>query len=159
MKEWFQRLIDLSTIARTDASLKQALPELAQGLGFDCYAYLNVQPVRRFAVSNYPEEWQARYLGSDYTSIDPVVSMARETMTAFSWAAGHPSQSFSKRVRTFYAESGDFGIRSGLSIPVRTAVGHMSMLTLASDRPSLSLEKRYRSDRGGDSSRIAACHN
>lgn len=140
MKAWFQKLIDISSIARTDAVLKQALPELTRELGFNCYAYFNVQPIRKFAVSNYPKEWQARYLSRDYTSIDPVVSMARETMEAFTWAAGSPRTAPSRQVRTFYAEAGDFGIRSGISIPVRTAFGHMSMLTLASDRPSLSLE-------------------
>ena len=141
MKTWFQKLIDISSITRTETALKKALPDLARELGFNSYAYLNVQPVRTFAVSNYPEEWQARYLGRDYTSIDPVVSMARESMRAFTWAAGSSRQAVSKQVRTFYSEAGDFGIRSGISIPVRTAFGHMSMLTLASDKPTLSLER------------------
>jgi len=141
VKAWFQKLIDISSIASTEAVLKQALPELAQELGFNCYAYLNVQPVGTFAVSNYPAEWQARYLGCSYTDIDPVVSMARDMMKAFSWAAGNPRHAASKQVRKFYAEAGDFGIRSGISIPVRTAFGHMSMLTLASDRPVLTIER------------------
>lgn len=141
MKAWFQKLIDVSSIAQTDAALKRVLPELAQELGFNHYAYLNVQPVRTYAVSNYHEEWQARYLGREYTKIDPVVSMARESMRVFAWAAGSTRQALSKQVRTFYAEAADFGIRSGISIPIRTAFGHMSMLTLASDKPSLSLER------------------
>ena len=108
-------------------------------LGFDCYAYLNVQPVRLFAVSNYHPEWQGRYLTRDYASIDPVVAMAKQQMKAFTWAAGAP-RSLSKPLRRFYSEAGDFGIRSGISIPIRTAFGHMSMLTLASHKPSLCLE-------------------
>jgi LuxR family transcriptional activator of conjugal transfer of Ti plasmids len=140
MHGWFQRLIDVSSVASTEASLKQALPELVRDLGFDCYAYPNVQPVRTFAVSNYPAEWQTRYLARDYTSIDPVVAMARAKMRAFTWAAGSPRQASSKAVRAFYSEASDFGIRSGVSIPIRTAFGHMSMLTLASNKPSLSLE-------------------
>lgn len=32
----------------------RALPGLVRELGFDCYVYLNVQPVRTYAVSNYP---------------------------------------------------------------------------------------------------------
>lgn len=141
MKAWFQKLIDVSSVARTEDVLKQALPELAQELGFNCYAYLNVHPVRIFAVSNYPAEWQVRYLGRAYTAIDPVVSMARDMMKTFSWAAGNPKDAASRQVRKFYAEAGDFGIKSGISIPVRTAFGHMSMLTLASDRSALTLEK------------------
>ncbi len=140
MQTWFQKLIDASSVASTEASLREALPGLVHELGFDCYAYLNVQPVRTYAVSNYPEEWQARYFDRNYTRVDPVVAMARARMQAFSWTAGSPRQVRSKAVRAFYAEAGDFGIRSGISVPIRTAFGHMSMLTLASNRPSLSLE-------------------
>lgn len=141
MQTGFQRLIDVSSVASTEASLKEALPGLVRDLGFDCYAYLNVQPVRTYAVSNYPAEWQTRYFDRDYTHIDPVVSAARAKMQAFSWAEGNPRQVRSKAVRSFYTEAGDFGIRSGISIPIKTAFGHMSMLTLASNKPSLSLEK------------------
>lgn len=141
MQTWFQRLIDLTSVAPTELSLKQALPGLVQQLGFDCYAYLHVQPVRTYAVSNYPAEWQERYLGRDYTRVDPVVKMARAQMKAFTWAAANSGRSTSRAVRSFYAEASDFGIRSGISVPIRTAFGHMSMLTLASSKPSLSLKK------------------
>ncbi|PAP91993.1 hypothetical protein CIT31_28760 [Mesorhizobium wenxiniae] len=140
MQTWFQRLIDLTSASSSEASLKAALSGLVRELGFDCYAYLNVQPVRTYAVSNYPAEWQARYLSRRYTHIDPVVASARARLEAFTWEAGSQRQATSKAVRVFYKEAGDFGIRSGISIPVRTPFGHMSMLTLASSRPSLSLE-------------------
>ena len=141
MRAWFQKLTDISSAAKSDATLKLALSDLAEELGFDCYAYLNVQPKRTFAVSNYPLEWQTRYLARDYTRIDPVVSQARARMQGFVWSTRNPRQAGSKDVRRFYDEAGDFGIRSGISIPVRTAFGHMSMLTLASGKTSLSLER------------------
>ena len=139
MRTWFQRLTDVSSLACTEQALKEALAELVQDLGFDGYAYLNVQPVRIFAVSNYAPEWQARYLTQNYAMIDPVVTMAKAQMKAFAWAAAAP-RSLSKPLRRFYSEASDFGIRSGISIPVRTAFGHLSMLTLASHKPSLNLE-------------------
>lgn len=140
MQTWFQRLIDLSSVAPTEATFKRALDELVIALGFECYAYLNVQPVRTYAVSNYPAEWQARYFKRDYTRVDPVVAMARLKMRAFTWSEAGTGQSPSRKVKSFYAEAADFGIRSGISVPIRTAFGHMSMLTLASNKPSLSLE-------------------
>ena len=140
MKTWFQKLTDISAVARDRSALEGALRELVHQLDFDCYAYLNVQPTRTFAVSSYPAEWQKRYLSRDYTMIDPVVSMARAQMKAFSWSASSPRKAPSKAVRTFYSEAAEFGVRSGISIPIRTAYGHMSMLTLASSKPSLSLE-------------------
>ena len=141
MKTWFQKLTDLSSVARTEQVLKAGLVDLVQDLGFDCYAYVNLQRVRTYAVSNYPPEWQARYLAQKYTNIDPVVSTAQTRMQAFAWTAEGPRQSKDKLVRRFYREAGDFGIRSGVTIPIRTAFGHMSMLTVASHKSSLSLEK------------------
>jgi LuxR family transcriptional regulator, activator of conjugal transfer of Ti plasmids len=139
MRDWFQRLTDVSSLARTQQMLKEALADVVQDLGFDSYAYLNVQPVRIFAVSNYAPEWQGQYLTQNYARIDPVVAMAKERMQAFTWSAGAP-RSMSKSLRRFYSEAADFGIRSGISIPIRTAFGHMSMLTLASHKTSLCLE-------------------
>jgi LuxR family transcriptional activator of conjugal transfer of Ti plasmids len=140
MQSWFQKLIDVSSVALTEATLKEALPGLVRELGFDCYAYLNIHPVRTYAVSNYPAEWQTRYLSRGYTRVDPVVAMGRAKMHAFTWAAASPRETRSKALRTFYSEASDFGIRSGISVPIRTAFGHMSMLTLASNKPTLSLE-------------------
>lgn len=141
MRTWFQKLTDISSIAHTQGMLKQALAELTPELGFDCYAYLKVQPIGSFAVSNYPLEWQMRYLAQRYTKIDPVVLTARSVMRAFTWAAESQRRVASKRLRRFNLEATDFGLKSGISIPVRTAFGHMSMLTLASNKPSLSLER------------------
>lgn len=141
VKEWLQKLTDLASLARSGMMLKQALTDVAQELGFDCYAYLNVRPVGTNAVSNYASEWQKLYFEHDYSEIDPVVSTARERMRAFSWAAGSPRQALSKQERRFYAHAADFGIRSGITIPVRTPFGHMSMLTLASAKTALSLDR------------------
>lgn len=141
MKTWFHRLTDLSSVARTEQMLKQGLAELVRDLGFDCYAYVNLQPVRTYAVSNYSPEWLARYLTQKYTKVDPVVSMAKARMQPFAWSAEHHRQSTDKLVRSFFREAGDFGIRSGVTIPIRTAFGYMSMLTLASHKPALSLDK------------------
>ncbi|WP_292437228.1 autoinducer binding domain-containing protein [Mesorhizobium sp.] len=96
--------------------------------------------MRTYAVSNYPNEWQQRYLERDYKNSDPVVKPARARMEAFTWAAESPRK-VSSQARRFYAEAGDFRIRSGITIPIRTAFGHMSMLTVASRKPSLSLER------------------
>lgn len=141
MKTWFQKLTDVTAVARTEDMLKGALPSLVQELGFDGYAYLYIEPVRMHAVSNYAQEWQDRYFSERYRGVDPVVQTACATMRAFTWSAPSSRECKSKEVRRFYSEAADFGIRSGISIPVRTASRHMSMLTLASSKPSLSLDR------------------
>ncbi|TCL63647.1 LuxR family transcriptional activator of conjugal transfer of Ti plasmids [Rhizobium sp. BK251] len=130
--ELFDRLIDISAAVSGESSLRGALASLAKTSGFDRFAYLNLQAGRTMAVSNYPREWQARYLKRSYMSIDPVVAMARRHMRLFEWSAEQERKRASKEVERFYAEASEFGIRSGLSIPICTGFGQLAILTLAS---------------------------
>lgn len=57
--------------------LRETLTDAVHELGFDCHAYVNIQPVRTYSVSNYPVEWEQRYTQRDYKNIDPVVTTAR----------------------------------------------------------------------------------
>ncbi|NGN43530.1 autoinducer-binding protein [Mesorhizobium sp. CGMCC 1.15528] len=141
MKIWFQRLTDIIAVAQDEVTLKKALVGLVQELGFDFYAFMHIQPVRMVVVSNYPAEWQARYVSRDYARIDPIIAAARLKMEAFDWAADDRRPTGSRAVGRFYAEATAFGIRSGISIPVRTAFGHVSILTLASNKKVVCLEE------------------
>lgn len=138
---WFQRLTDITSVVRTEGMLRDALPDLVAELGFDSYAYLYVQPKRTYAVSNYHPEWQKRYFDNCYQSIDPVVKTAKSALRAFTWCAECSHQLKNKEERRFKSEATDFGIRSGITIPVRTACRHLSMLTLASNKPKLTVGK------------------
>ncbi|WP_256481304.1 hypothetical protein [Ciceribacter sp. RN22] len=42
MKIWFQKVTDISAVARTREMFDEALTDLARELGFEYYAYLNV---------------------------------------------------------------------------------------------------------------------
>lgn len=138
---WFERLTDVTAIVRTEDMLKAALPVLIEELGFEGYAYLSVQPSQTHAISNYHKDWQTLYFERDYAAIDPVVKTAGTTMHAFTWNASSLRANKSTELARFFKEAGDFGIRSGITIPVRTACHHMSMLTLASNKPALCLNR------------------
>jgi LuxR family transcriptional activator of conjugal transfer of Ti plasmids len=141
VKSWFQKLTDVSTVARTKEMFNEALTELAEELGFEYYAYLNLQPVGTFAVSNYHPDWQDWYFSKGFNEIDPVIHIARATMKAFTWSSENSRTVRSTRVRQFYLDAAGFGIRSGITIPVATAFRRMAMLTVASHQPSLSLKR------------------
>jgi LuxR family transcriptional activator of conjugal transfer of Ti plasmids len=133
LDRWFEKLIDACVIASNELSLKAALQTLTNELGFDCYAYLNLRPNETYAISNYPPEWQERYLSRLYSTVDPVVTAAKRKMRAFSWTENQ-SRNLSKETRQFYSEAREFGIRSGVSIPVMSGFGNVAMLTLASNK-------------------------
>lgn len=138
---WFQKLTNISALARSREMFEEALAELTGELGFDCYAYLNLQPIGTYAVSNYPAEWQDRYFAKKFDELDPIVTIAKSTKRTFTWSSDNSRRNTSKRIRRFYLDAAEFGIRSGITIPVATAFGRMSMLTIASHKPSLSLDR------------------
>ncbi|MEO9340942.1 autoinducer binding domain-containing protein [Mesorhizobium sp. SB112] len=141
MNLWFQKLTDLIAVTRDEAALRKALVGLVQQLDFDFYAFMHVQPIRTVVISNYPAEWQLRYISQDYAKIDPVVAAARRKMEAFDWEWSAARRTGSTAVNRFHAEAIAFGIKSGISIPVRTAFGHLSILTLASGKEAVSLQE------------------
>jgi LuxR family transcriptional activator of conjugal transfer of Ti plasmids len=134
---WFEKLIEASALASDRASLAMAIGRLAKELGFDRYAYINLQATASFAVSDYPQEWQQRYFAKSYSAIDPVVTTAKRCWSIFSWTNSIAERRPRKELRTFAEEASDFGIRSGISIPIVTGFRHMAMLTFATGASSV----------------------
>lgn len=141
MQHWLDKLTDLTALQVDETILKDALAGLAEQIGFGGYAYLSIQPGHVLAVSNYHPEWQSTYFERGYSALDPVVKRAKSIKRAFTWTGQLERSRLSKAERSFYAHAADFGIRSGVTIPIKTANGAMSMFTLASDRPTIDMDR------------------
>lgn len=74
-------------------------------------------------------------------AIDPVVTIAERAMHPFRWSQIESAGSTPETVR-FFGDAAAFGIRSGVSIPMRGGFGRTALLTLASDRPGTDAEVR-----------------
>lgn len=141
MKHWLEKLIDVTAIGHDEDCLKDALGGLAEELGFGQFAFFHSGNGHAYAVSNYDEPYQAMYFERDYKTIDPVVSKSKTLQRVFSWSWDQDKHWLSKAQKRMYAASSDFGIRSGVTIPIRTPNGSMSMFTLASGRASTILKR------------------
>ena len=141
MQHWLDKLTDLAAVQGDETILKEALADLAEQIGFGGYAYLNIQPGHVLAVSNYHPEWQSIYFERGYSALDPVVRQAKSIKRAFTWTGQRENSRLSKAERSFYAHADDFGIRSGVTIPVKAANGAMSMFTLASEKPMIDIDR------------------
>ncbi len=126
-----QGLIDAIDLANDERSIRNALKKFTVSSGFDRYAYIHVHADDAVAFSDYPAEWLNLYFAKRYTIIDPVVTTAKRSMRMFAWSA---EERGSREIKQFYSEATDFGIRSGVSVPIRTSYGRTAMITLASDR-------------------------
>ncbi len=141
MQHWIDKLTDLAAIAGDENTFKRALAALTKHAGFDRYAYLCIHPGHLIAVSNYPAEWRSLYFEQKYVTIDPVVKRAKTLKHAFQWNGDQERPRLSKAERKVFSEAADFGIRSGLTIPVKGANGTVSMLTLASGKTDPCVER------------------
>lgn len=132
MNQWFEKLTEAVMLAQDELGIKQAMQRTAVNAGFSAYAYLSLQAEMPKAISNYAVEWQTRYFEQNYSRIDPVVRDAHGRMEAFAWS-NRTAPKMTKARRTFCGEASEFGIRSGISVPIRTGFGRWAMLTFASD--------------------------
>jgi len=136
LDEGLNDLMEASDLAQDERSIKQALRNFTTAVGFNRFAYLNVRAGDVRALSTYPTEWQHAYLDNNYATIDPVVTIAKRTMQPFIWSQDGNAGT-APETKRFFGDAADFGIRSGVSIPVQGGFGRMAMLTLASDRPTV----------------------
>jgi LuxR family transcriptional activator of conjugal transfer of Ti plasmids len=137
----YNRFIDAVGIIATERHFRGSLQTLAHDLGFEFYAYINIRSKIGFAISNYPKEWQVRYFRNFYQRVDPVIEGAGRKMAPFSWSLSDRHFQQGKR-RLFSNEAAEFGIRSGVTIPIPAGYGHKAMLTFASGRSTAEAHSR-----------------
>ncbi|MFA1676043.1 transcriptional regulator TraR [Rhizobium mongolense] len=140
MRHWLDKLTDLAAIPGDERIVKHGLARFTEEMGFAGYAYVNILSSHAHIVSNYGPEWQSEYAKQHYFEIDPVVRRARALTGAFTWSGERERSQLSKEERSFYAHAADFGIRSGVTIPIRAAHGTLAIFTLASERPESDLQ-------------------
>lgn len=141
MQYWLDKLTDISALQGSESVLKQALENLTKDAGFEGYAYLHLQPGHILAITNYHPEWRSIYFKEKFATIDPVVKRARSLRQAFVWSGEQDSLRATRAERLFYSRAAEFDIRSGVTIPVRTSNGSMSMFTLASQKPTVDVAR------------------
>ena len=119
-------------------SLRKAGSEILSAYGFDQFTYHELSPsdtpATAFYISTYDPAWVRHYIDREYRHIDPVLNMARNAVVPFAW----PSDQVMKR-RTryhhFFAEAADFGVKSGITIPVHGPGHRLSLLNGTVDQP------------------------
>jgi LuxR family transcriptional regulator, activator of conjugal transfer of Ti plasmids len=141
MQFWLDKLIDLAALQGDEYTFKDALSQLAQQAGFSGYAYLHIRPGHTIASSDYPSEWRSIYFKRKLASVDPIVRRAKSLKRAFTWSGEDERRRLPSEKRAFFDHAAEFGIRSGITIPIKVANGSTSMFTLASDKHTVDLER------------------
>ncbi|KRR10617.1 hypothetical protein CQ10_40760 [Bradyrhizobium valentinum] len=92
-------------------------------------------------ISSYPKSWTSRYFQLGYQQLDPVVRRARAEHALFSWGGEASALAGNREQRRFFDEATTFGIRSGITVPIRSGFGRMAAFTLATGDRDLHPER------------------
>lgn len=123
--------------AQTSTDLKRTLATLTLDHGFDFYAFLKIGSANVSAVSNYPKDWQSQYLACGLFECDPVVQAARRVLRPFTWSTRRCAINGNRKARMFFEAAAEYGICSGLSLPIQIGHGSLAMMTMASRQMEL----------------------
>jgi len=129
----FQDFLDAIELARNDVEFERTAARTAVCLGFRWFAYLKIVEGAPKLISCYPRSWSSRYFDLHYQQLDPVIRRARLDHDLFGWTSGAAAPGGTKDQRRFFEEAVSFGIRGGVTIPIRGGFGRMAAFTLASD--------------------------
>lgn len=87
--------------------------------------------------TTYAPEWVARYMERNYVSVDPVSLESQRSVVPFRWRAalalpGHDRP----QARQVFDEAAEFGMRDGLTVPIRSHCG-LSLMSMAVEDAAL----------------------
>ena len=144
----FQEFADAIQTADEEIDFARIARRITYDLGFRWFAYLRLSSDdTRALISSYPKSWTGRYFELGYQHIDPVVRRARQENDPFSWGGGAPRAAGNREQRRFFDEAMTFGIKSGLTVPIRGGFGRMAAFTMATDEPIASVERLVKEGR------------
>lgn len=132
-------LIVLLSAAKTGEDIHSACSKFSSQFGFDRFNYgarfpaSFVKPYYVF-ICGYPSEWWSRYISNDYILIDPVVAHGANHITPICWDQLQLQEHERERANRFMGEAREFGLCSGVSFPIHSNHGEVSLLNFASGR-------------------------
>jgi LuxR family transcriptional activator of conjugal transfer of Ti plasmids len=137
----FQEFIDALQTAGDQIAFERIARRIAERLGFRWFAYLRLSDDMPTLMSSYPKSWTDRYFNLGYQQIDPVVRRARDELTLFSWAGDAPKATGTREQLRFFDEAMTFGIKSGVTVPIRGGFGRIAAFTMSTDESNVPVAR------------------
>lgn len=142
--EVIKKLSEASDIEELEEIFFKAIAEL----GITNYAYVlkdnpNWSDSEPFYISNYSDQWAEHYLESKYQKIDPVLQTLDEAITPFRWSDVSQTKTLTIKQKQFFNEAHDFGLSSGLGVPVFSPGMGNAIVSLVSDLPDRETNALY----------------
>lgn len=140
------RLIEESGAARSVEEIHDVCSAVCELYGFDHFFYAAsfprslVKPLN-LVISGFPDAWRDHYQSRGYLRHDPAVRHCARSARPAVWADLLGSESVERRSKQVMREAAEFGLVSGLSVPIRDPHGVLGLLSLSTERP-MALARR-----------------
>ncbi len=131
--------IDLATLAslldsRTASDLSSSIAAIAHSMEFEHWVYARELPLvetthEPMILGGYPPDWVEHYFSRGYLRIDPVILHCTQHVTPFVWPGRVPQKG---TLRAFFGEAREFGLMSGITVPLHGPGASWGLLSLAS---------------------------
>jgi DNA-binding CsgD family transcriptional regulator len=139
---YFDVASDISCATSTE-SLKNACNAATEAFGCDYYLFGGYYPIVESIVvsSSFPYEWRAKYNAGGYIAIDPTVKHCWANTSPIIWQnIEYPEGKAGELERVLMGEAFEFGLRSGISIPMHGSGAEGCMLSLVSRKENADFE-------------------
>jgi DNA-binding CsgD family transcriptional regulator len=119
----------------------------SQTMGFDAFIYALRTPsgfsdAQLTTVNGYPESWLAHYFAEAHHKHDPVVKHCSDHTVPVYW--DDPRLYLNAKSQRVMREAADFGLVTGLSVPVHSPHGELGILSFAVGRDDKSAKELTR---------------
>lgn len=145
----YQELIQKTQTAASVEEIHHACSTACKTFEFDQFMYGSRIPTsfvrpQLIIISGYQQDWWNHYNENNYLKIDPIVDYCANNTLPLQWHQLNAQQHKNRLVRQLMNESVDYGLSSGISLPVHTPTGEFAMLSFASDREPKQTENHMR---------------
>lgn len=94
-----------------------------------------------FVLTTFPDKWIEAYEKGDYKQIDPVLMETPGQLTPWIWGGEAHRKRVSEPQKRFMDEALEYGIRTGIAIPVHAAGGELGMISISSNEHEAGFQK------------------
>lgn len=115
-------------------------------LGFDHFFYGALIPTS-FAkpslliITDQPDDWREHYQQQAYLPIDPTATHCINNVTPLLWSSLTDLRKDNSQVKKLFSDADDFGVHTGVSIPLHSHGAEAAMLSLTHGQDNQKFEK------------------
>lgn len=133
----FQDSLDRLDEARSIEDLAAQCRVHCERLGFDSFVYALRVPTqfvdaKLVLVDGYPRRWVEHYFAREHFRHDPVMAYCARHVVPMQWH--ELALERGSGAAAMMDEAGEFGVKSGVTMPVHTPQGELGILSFALDR-------------------------